>query len=63
VNLDKTGIVGVGVQPNVVEEMAKWIWLSNGSFPLDYLRMLVGTNMRHIRNWKPVMEKFYTLCV
>ncbi|GJY28102.1 hypothetical protein Tco_0403869 [Tanacetum coccineum] len=38
--------------------MARWMGCGIGEFPFTYLRLPIGENMRRVKAWGPVVEKF-----
>ncbi|GJZ88606.1 hypothetical protein Tco_0660388 [Tanacetum coccineum] len=39
-------------------KMANWMGCDIGDFPFTYLRLSIGVNMRRVKAWEPVVEKF-----
>lgn len=58
VNLIKSKLFGVGISSREVERMANWMGCKAGSLSFDYLGLPAGANMRQIRSWNVVIEKF-----
>ena len=58
VNLNKSRVYGLGVEPCAVERMARWMGCSVGELPLTYLGLPIGVCMRRESAWRPVVEKF-----
>ncbi|KAJ0754284.1 putative RNA-directed DNA polymerase [Helianthus annuus] len=58
INLSKSKLFGVGVQPREVEEMGEMIGCGVDSFPCKFLGLNVGANMNRYANWRPVFEVF-----
>ncbi|KAJ0454927.1 putative RNA-directed DNA polymerase [Helianthus annuus] len=58
INLSKSDLVGVGVQPVEVEEMADFIGCKVDTFPFKFLGLCVGSNMNRTMNWQPVVDVF-----
>ncbi|GKA78597.1 reverse transcriptase domain, reverse transcriptase zinc-binding domain protein [Tanacetum coccineum] len=55
VNYNKSKIYGIGVN---MEEKANWMECGIGEFPFTYLGLLIGENLRRVKAWIPVVEKF-----
>ncbi|KAJ0603386.1 putative RNA-directed DNA polymerase [Helianthus annuus] len=60
VNLDKSSITGVGVEVEEVERMAEMLKCRKGTTPFKFLGLTVGANMKRVKHWKPVIDKFNT---
>ncbi|KAJ0429079.1 hypothetical protein HanRHA438_Chr17g0811421 [Helianthus annuus] len=58
INLSKSNLVGVGVQPVEVVEMADFIGCKVDTFPFKFLGLCVGSNMNRAPNWQPVVDVF-----
>ncbi|GJX93118.1 reverse transcriptase domain, reverse transcriptase zinc-binding domain protein [Tanacetum coccineum] len=54
VNLSKSRLYGVGVNPNEVSNMASWMQCSVGEFPFTYLGLPIGDCMRRETAWRNV---------
>ncbi|GKA62192.1 reverse transcriptase domain, reverse transcriptase zinc-binding domain protein [Tanacetum coccineum] len=51
-------IYGIGINEEELAEMARWMGCGIGEFPFTYLGLPIGENMRRIKSWAPVVEKF-----
>ncbi|KAK9047975.1 hypothetical protein SSX86_033063, partial [Deinandra increscens subsp. villosa] len=58
VNLNKCGLYGVNVDPEVVKSSAADCGCLGGELPFKYLGLLVGESMNRIHSWKPVIDIF-----
>ncbi|KAJ0780408.1 putative RNA-directed DNA polymerase [Helianthus annuus] len=58
INLGKSNLIGVGVQPEEVDEMAIVVGYCTGSFPFKFLGLCVGSNMNRTSSWQPVVDAF-----
>ncbi|KAJ0897481.1 putative RNA-directed DNA polymerase [Helianthus annuus] len=58
VNLDKSTLFGAGVSEEHVVNMVSSIRCKAGEFPFDFLGIPVGSNMKRIKFWKPIVDKF-----
>ncbi|XP_071718293.1 uncharacterized protein [Rutidosis leptorrhynchoides] len=58
VNYGKSNLFRVCVDKNEVDLMASLFGCKTGSFPMTYLGLPIGANMKKLVNWKPVIEKF-----
>ncbi|XP_071719522.1 uncharacterized protein [Rutidosis leptorrhynchoides] len=58
VNYNKSCLFGVGIDKIEVEEMASVFGCKRGSFPMTYLGLPIGANMKKLSNWRPVIDKF-----
>ncbi|GJY96661.1 reverse transcriptase domain, reverse transcriptase zinc-binding domain protein [Tanacetum coccineum] len=58
VNYNKSNIYGIGLNEEELTEMARWMGYGVGEFLFTYLGVPVGENMRRIKSWGPVVEKF-----
>lgn len=56
--MEKSKLYGIGIEPNVMEEMALVIGCKSEKLPSTFLAMPIGSNMRLKRPWKPLIEKF-----
>lgn len=41
-----------------VDSMARWIECKVGNFPLTYLGLTIGIDIREECDWKPIVDKF-----
>ncbi|GJU50843.1 reverse transcriptase domain, reverse transcriptase zinc-binding domain protein [Tanacetum coccineum] len=57
VNLNKSRVYGIGVNREVVEDMAKQIRCSVGELPITYLGLPIGMCMRRESAWRPDGER------
>ncbi|XP_071704857.1 uncharacterized mitochondrial protein AtMg01250-like [Rutidosis leptorrhynchoides] len=58
VNYNKSNLFGVNVDLHDVESMARVFGCNVGKFPCTYLGLPIGSNMRKMESWKPVIAKF-----
>ncbi|KAJ0937659.1 putative reverse transcriptase zinc-binding domain-containing protein [Helianthus annuus] len=58
INLGKSNLIGVGVQPGEVDEMAGFVGCQPDSFPFKFLGLCVGSNMNRTSSWQPVVDVF-----
>lgn len=58
VNFSKSKVVGIGVDDREVKCWATPLGCEPTPLPFSYLGVPVGANMRLIKNWKPIIEKF-----
>ncbi|GJZ52128.1 reverse transcriptase domain, reverse transcriptase zinc-binding domain protein [Tanacetum coccineum] len=58
INIHKSNVYGVGVSSNEVEIMASYTGCEASFFPFTYLDLLIGSNMRRIANWQPLIDRF-----
>ena len=56
INMGKFDLVPVGVVPNLVD-MVDVLGCKQGSFPMQYLGLPLGANVRDRSVWNPIMEK------
>ena len=59
-NVHKSIVYGVGVEVEVVNNIAVQAGCRPGILPFSYLGLPIGANMSRIRNWDPVIQKFYS---
>ncbi|GJX02447.1 putative RNA-directed DNA polymerase [Tanacetum coccineum] len=59
VNLNKSRLMGVGVKNDEVKRVARSIKCKNGSLPFIYLGLPVGSSMRKITSWEPIVSKLH----
>lgn len=57
INYSKSMLCGVGVQDEVVENLALIIGCKSGKLPMKYLGLPLGANPRRIQTWQPVIER------
>ncbi|KAL4592366.1 hypothetical protein LXL04_005358 [Taraxacum kok-saghyz] len=57
VNLEKSALFGIGVDTNMIQNMALIIGCKSESFPTTFLGQLIGLNMGVSRSWKPIIDK------
>lgn len=55
---DKSNVYGVGVDNFVVERLTSILKCEPPSFPFTYLGVPVGANMKLVKNWNTVVDKF-----
>ncbi|KAJ0548185.1 putative RNA-directed DNA polymerase [Helianthus annuus] len=58
VNYHKCHLFGVGVDEAEIIRMAGILKCKVGSFPFIYLGIPIGANMKRVKFWQPVIEKF-----
>uniref|UniRef100_A0A7N2MCK6 THH1/TOM1/TOM3 domain-containing protein n=1 Tax=Quercus lobata TaxID=97700 RepID=A0A7N2MCK6_QUELO len=56
INMGKFELVPVGVVPNIAN-MVNVLGCKQGSFPMKYLGLLLGANVRDFSIWNPIIEK------
>lgn len=56
--MQKSRLFGIEVFDVEVLRLARKCGCSAGSLPFYYLGLLIGTNMRLVKSWKPVVDKF-----
>ncbi|GJX47191.1 putative RNA-directed DNA polymerase [Tanacetum coccineum] len=59
VNLNKSRLMGVGVKNDGVKRVARSIKCKNASLLFIYLGLPLGSSMRKINSWDPVVSKFH----
>ncbi|XP_071708421.1 uncharacterized protein [Rutidosis leptorrhynchoides] len=57
VNFQKSNLIGIGVEKNEVESMARLFNCNVGTTPFLYLGLPVGGNMKKEESWDPVVKK------
>ncbi|KAJ0535047.1 putative RNA-directed DNA polymerase [Helianthus annuus] len=58
VNLGKCSLFGVGVKEEDTEAMAKCLGCKAGTTPFSFLGIQIGANMKRVKNWKVIVDKF-----
>ncbi|KAJ0788753.1 hypothetical protein HanPI659440_Chr05g0195561 [Helianthus annuus] len=58
VNLSKSSVMGVNVVDERVGAMADLLGCKTGSIPFNFLGLPVGENMKRIKPWKQLIDKF-----
>ena len=58
VNLSKTMLYAIGVEPASLAEAAASIHCNAGVLPFKYLGLPVGTSMSRCAAWHPLIAKF-----
>ncbi|GJW33657.1 reverse transcriptase domain, reverse transcriptase zinc-binding domain protein [Tanacetum coccineum] len=58
VNLSKSRLFGIGISPNVVEEVVVSLGCTHDVFPFLYLGLPVGKSMRFCEGWNEVVNRF-----
>ncbi|KAL4586081.1 hypothetical protein LXL04_010712 [Taraxacum kok-saghyz] len=58
VNLNKSKVFGVGVEDEEIADLAGILNCDSGTFPFTYLGLPLGANMRLVKHWNPIIEKF-----
>ncbi|XP_071688580.1 uncharacterized protein [Rutidosis leptorrhynchoides] len=58
VNYNKSKLFGVGVDKEEVRDMSNLFGCNIGTFPMTYLGLPIGANVKKLSNWKPVIDKF-----
>ena len=56
INMGKSELVPMGVVPNIVD-MVDVLGCKRGSFPMQYLGLPLGANVRDRSVWNPIIEK------
>ncbi|GKA98078.1 hypothetical protein Tco_0825972 [Tanacetum coccineum] len=57
-NYNKSKVYDLGVSERKFSEMARWMGCGIGEFPFTYLGLPVGENMRRVKAWSTVVDKF-----
>ncbi|XP_021991319.1 uncharacterized protein LOC110888086 [Helianthus annuus] len=60
VDLNKSSLYGVGVEEEEIERMARKLKCKKGNMSFGFLGLAIGANMKRVKFWKPVAEKFNT---
>ncbi|XP_022003449.1 uncharacterized protein LOC110900899 [Helianthus annuus] len=58
INLHKSVLCGVGVEDEVIANVAESMGCKAGALPFTYLGIKVGANMNRVSNWEPVVTTF-----
>ena len=58
INLSKTSLMGVRVGSTDVSWMADRIGCNVGHFPFKFLGIPVGSSMKRVAAWQPLIDKF-----
>ncbi|KAJ9549144.1 hypothetical protein OSB04_021687 [Centaurea solstitialis] len=58
VNLDKTCLIGIGVDPIESSGLASRLSCKSGHLPFNFLGIPVGVSMNKKSSWQPLLEKF-----
>ncbi|KAJ9543280.1 hypothetical protein OSB04_022987 [Centaurea solstitialis] len=58
VNLNKSQLLGIGVDGTEVEVVARNFHCKSGTFPIKYLGLPLGCLMNKGENWAPIINKF-----
>nr|XP_043623679.1 uncharacterized protein LOC122595393 [Erigeron canadensis] len=58
INLEKSSIIGIGVESNVVNQMATSVGCKAESVPFKYLGIPIGGSPARISTWDPIISKF-----
>nr|KAJ0207903.1 hypothetical protein LSAT_V11C500236740 [Lactuca sativa] len=58
INIHKSTIYGVGVEPEVIYQIADQAGCGKGDLPFSYLGIPVGSNMSNIAKWNVLVCKF-----
>ncbi|KAI3800096.1 hypothetical protein L1987_35404 [Smallanthus sonchifolius] len=58
VNPVKSSLFGVGVDDSDVARVAKGFNCKVGKFPFIYLGLPIGANMKRVKHWSPVIDRF-----
>ncbi|GJQ98880.1 putative RNA-directed DNA polymerase [Tanacetum coccineum] len=59
INLSKSKVLGVGVNPEEVSRLAQKNNYIEDKLPFTYLGLPFGSSMRNVKNWNPVIQKFH----
>ncbi|GJR52184.1 RNA-directed DNA polymerase, eukaryota [Tanacetum coccineum] len=59
INLSKSKVLGVGVNPEEVSRLAQKINCMEDKLPFTYLGLPIGSSMRNVENWNPIIQKFH----
>ncbi|GJV79919.1 RNA-directed DNA polymerase, eukaryota, reverse transcriptase zinc-binding domain protein [Tanacetum coccineum] len=58
INVSKSKVYGLGVNPHDIKVMACDTWCGSGIVPFSYLVLPLGANMNLISNWQPLVDHF-----
>ncbi|XP_071695285.1 uncharacterized protein [Rutidosis leptorrhynchoides] len=58
INVAKSNIFGVGVSNRNLNALASVTGCSVGVFPTTYLGITIGSNMKLVNNWQPLLNRF-----
>ncbi|KAJ9565965.1 LOW QUALITY PROTEIN: hypothetical protein OSB04_001931 [Centaurea solstitialis] len=58
INLDKSSLLGVGVDSEQVFSLANHFHCKPGKFPITYLGLPLGCSMNRVDSWEPIINKF-----
>ncbi|XP_071694261.1 uncharacterized protein [Rutidosis leptorrhynchoides] len=58
VNIHKSCLYGIGVRQDDVEYLANCLGCQAGKLPFIYLGLPIGSKMKKIKDWNPVIDKF-----
>ncbi|KAL7603581.1 uncharacterized protein LOC111910671 [Lactuca sativa] len=57
-NLTKSNLYGVGVNPVEIATLASFTGCSDGTLPFVYLGIPVGESMVHLKGWQIIIDRF-----
>lgn len=60
INIGKSRLMGVGVQLDEIQHMARLVGCDGVTLPFVYLGVKVGANMNRVAEWSDVLTKFRT---
>ncbi|GJT45843.1 RNA-directed DNA polymerase, eukaryota, reverse transcriptase zinc-binding domain protein [Tanacetum coccineum] len=58
INVSKSNIYGLGMNPQDIEDMARVTRCGSVTVPFSYLGLPLGANMNLISNWQPLVDRF-----
>ncbi|KAJ9557471.1 hypothetical protein OSB04_012085 [Centaurea solstitialis] len=58
VNLNKSKLIGLGVDITEVTRLARILSCATRTFPFTYLGLPIGVSMNRCSSWAPILEKF-----
>ncbi|GKA54367.1 hypothetical protein Tco_0753316 [Tanacetum coccineum] len=57
INVSKSNVYGLGLNPQDIEDMARDTRCGSGTVPFSYLGLPLGVNMNLISNWQPLVDR------
>ena len=59
VNFSKSRVFGIGAGEEETREWAGILGCVSGSLPFQYLGVPVGANLKLVKNWQPIIDRFH----
>ncbi|XP_021986463.1 uncharacterized protein LOC110882867 [Helianthus annuus] len=59
INPDKSKVFGVGVSDSEINDVASIFNCGVGTFPFTYLGLPIGANMKRVKHWEPIINRFH----